>query len=178
MKRWQKILACLLAVLLLLLLAGFLLPRHARVKRTLTMRASPGAVFERISTLRHWPEWTAWTTHRFPDLTYRFEGPAQGVGATLIATGKSSGDGTVRLLSADPERGVTYELDFNHGTQRFQGRLSWEATGPLLRVVWELDADLGQNPMKRWGGLFLGNLMGGDMGDGLARLRSQLESPP
>ena len=75
--RWRRWLLRGLVVLATLLAAGFLLPHPARVIRTITLRAPPEAVFERLATLRHWPEWTAWTTNRFPDLIYRFDGPAQ-----------------------------------------------------------------------------------------------------
>ena len=173
--RWRRWLLRVLAVLTTLLAAGWLLPRQARVIRTMTMRAAPEAVFERVATLRRWPEWTAWTTNRFPDLVYRFTGPESGVGATLIATGQSSGDGTVTLTRAVPAEGVAYTLDFNHGTQRFDGAIDFANTPEGLRVTWTLTADLGGNPLKRWGGLAMGTLMGGDMKEGLAKLKVQVE---
>ena len=43
-------------------------------------------------------------------------------------------------------------------------------------VTWTLDADLGRNPVKRWAGLALGALMGGDMEKGLANLKRELET--
>ena len=173
--RWPRWVAGVLSLLALLLAVGFLLPRHAQVTRAITLRAKPEAVFERVATLRRWAEWTAWTTNRFPDLTYRFEGPAQGVGATLVAVGKSSGDGTVKITRAVPTEGVAYTLDFNHGTQLFDGVISFANSPDGLRVTWTLTTDLGTNPLKRWAGLAMGTLMGGDMENGLAKLKAQVE---
>lgn len=175
MKAWKKLARGMAVLLVLLLLAGFLLPRHAHVTRTITLRAAPEGVFERVATVRRWPEWTAWTTNRFPDLVYRFEGPERGVGATLVAAGKSSGDGTVKITRAAPAEGIAYTLDFNHGTQLFDGVISFANSPDGLRVTWTLTADLGANPLKRWAGLALGTLMGGDMKDGLTKLKAQVE---
>ena len=175
MKAWKKLALGMAVLLTVLLLVGCLLPRHAQVTRSMTLRAAPETVFERVATLRRWPEWTAWTTNRFPDLVYRFEGPEQGVGAILIAAGKSSGDGTVKITRAVPAEGVTYTLDFNHGSQLFDGLIGFTNSPDGLRVTWTLTTDLGANPVKRWAGLAMGSLMGGDMAEGLAKLKTQVE---
>ena len=176
MKRWKKWLGALAAVLLALVAAGFLLPARQTVTRHITTTAPPAQWFPHLATLKRWPEWTAWNTNRFPDLTLRFEGPDTGVGATMIAAGQSSGDGTVRITDADPARGIAYVLDFNHGTQIFDGAFRGTNTPGGFLVTWTLDADLGGNPVKRWVGLALGSLMGGDMEQGLANLKRELET--
>ena len=175
-RRWLRWLAGALGLAVLGLAAGLLLPDRARITRSITLRAPPEAVFERVANLHRWPEWTAWTTNRFPDLVYRFDGPAQGVGATLIAAGKSSGDGTVRIIRAVPEAGVDYTLDFNHGTQEFDGTLHYASVSDGLRLTWTLEARLGGNPLKRWAGLAMETLMAEDMETGLARLKAQVEA--
>ena len=142
------------------------------------MRATPSALFPLLATLKRWPEWTPWNTNRFPDLTMRFEGPDSGVGATMVASGKSSGDGTVKITDADPARGLTYTLDFNHGAQLFTGAIRFTNAADSLLVTWTLDAELGRNPVKRWAGLALDTLMGGDMEKGLANLKQAVESHP
>ena len=142
------------------------------------MRATPESLFPPIATLKRWPEWTAWNTNRFPDMTMRFEGPATGMGATMIAAGKSSGDGTVIITAADPATGITYTLDFNHGTQIFTGAIRHTNTPNGLRVAWKLEAELGHNPVKRWAGLAMNLLMGGDMEKGLENLKRAVESRP
>ena len=177
--RWfNRIVPSLLALLVLCIGIGFFLPAKRHIEHSIVVRGKPEAVFNLVATLKRWPEWTAWTTNRFPDMTLRFEGAESGVGATMIAAGKSSGDGIVKIVEADPASGIAYTLDFNHGMQLFAGTIRYTNTPDGLRVTWTLDADLGVNPLKRWAGLAMGSLMGGDMEHGLAKLKAQVEEKP
>ncbi len=176
MKRWKKFLLGLLALILVFLIIGFFLPSHCRIEKNLVMNTSPEAVFARVDTLKRWPEWTAWTTNRFPDMKIKFEGPESGVGAMMIAKGKSSGNGMVKITRAESTKGIWYDLDFEHGRQIFQGAIILEPTETGLKATWSLETDMGANPVKRWAGLFLNKLMGGDMARGLANLKKQVES--
>lgn len=175
MKLWKKLLLGLLALLVLGIGIGFFLPAKQQIARSIVVRGKVEEVFNFLATLKHWPDWTAWTTNRFPDMTLRFEGAESGVGAKMIAAGKSSGDGTVTIVEADPTSGIAYTLDFNQGMQVFAGAIRYTNTPDGLRVTWTLDAELGVNPLKRWAGLGMGSLMGADMEHGLAKLKVQVE---
>ncbi len=175
MKLWKKLLLGLLALLVLCIGIGFFLPAKQQIERSIIVRGKAEEVFHVLVSLKRWPTWTAWTTNRFPDMTLRFEGPESGVGAKMIAAGKSSGDGTVTIVEADPTSGIAYALDFNHGMQVFAGAIRYTNTSDGLGVTWTLDADLGVNPLKRWAGLGMGSLMGGDMEHGLAKLKIHVE---
>ena len=177
MKLWKKLLLGLAVCIGLFILVGFLLPTRAHVERSVVMRAKPEAVFPRIASLKRWPEWTAWTTNRFPDMTLRFKGPDSGVGAVMVAAGKSSGDGKVTITRAEVTKGVGYALDFNHGTQIFQGAITFESVGDDLKVVWSYEAELGANPLKRWAALAFDALMGSDLETGLWNLKRRAEEP-
>lgn len=178
MKYWIKLIFVLLGLVILFMAGLFFLPARQRVERSIVVRSQPEAVFNFVGSLKRWPEWTAWTTNRFPDLTTRFEGSDAGVGATMVAAGKSSGDGTVKITAADPATGIAYTLDFNHGTQVFTGAIRCTNTSSGLRVTWTLDAELGANPLKRWAGLAMDRLMGGDMEQGLTNLKRRMEAAP
>ena len=175
MKRWKKLSLALVVLIALFIIIGFFLPSHCRVERTLTIRAPEEALFSRVSALKRWPEWTAWTTNRFPDMKVRFEGSESGVGAVMIAEGKSSGNGVVNIVRADVVKGVWYDLDFEHGTQIFHGAITFERISAGLKVTWTLETDMSANPLKRWAGLILDQLMGSDMEKGLRNLKEQTE---
>ena len=175
MRLVKKLLLGLLVLTAGLAVIGWFMPAKRQVARNIVLRGKTEEVFSRIATPRRWPEWTAWTTNRFPDMTLRFEGAESGVGAKMIAAGKSSGNGIVKIVEADPASGIAYTLDFNHGMQLFTGAIRYTNTPDGLRVTWTLDADLGVNPLKRWAGLAMGSLMGGDMEHGLAKLKVQVE---
>ena len=174
-RQLKRIALGLLVLLVLCIGIGFFLPAKQQIERSIIVRGNAGEVFNLVATLKRWPDWTAWTTNRFSDMTLRFEGAESGVGAMMIAAGKSSGDGTVKIVGADPTSGIAYTLDFNHGMQVFAGAIRYTNTPDGLRVMWTLDADLGMNPLKRWAGLGMGSLMGGDMGHGLAKLKVYVE---
>lgn len=176
MKLWKKLVLGFFGLIILLGLLGFLLPSRQRIERGIVIRGKSADVFAFVATLKRWPEWTAWTTNRFPDLTMRFEEPETGVGATMIAVGKSSGDGTVKITSAHPTNGIRYTLDFNHGTQVFDGAIRYTNVADGLQVIWTLEGDMGANPLKRWGGLAMESLMSGDMEQGLVRLKQKVET--
>ena len=176
MKLWKKLLLGLLALVVLLVVVGFFLPSRTRVERSLNMRATSAAVFPRVATLMRWPEWTAWTTNRFPDMQTRFSGAPSGVGAVMMAEGKSSGNGTVTITRAELTKGVWYDLDYEHGTQLFRGSITFDTVNEGMKVTWLIETDMGGNPFKRWAGLILDKLMGSDMSTGLVNLKKQVES--
>ncbi len=178
MRRWKKFLLAAFGFCIALIVASCFLPSQRHVVRAIVIRGEAQHVFASIATLKRWPEWTAWTTNRFLNMTMRFEGPDSGVGATMIAVGKSSGDGTVKIIAADLNRGIDYTLDFNHGAQLFAGGIHYTNTPDGLRVTWTLDAALGRNPLKRWAGLAMERLMSGDMEKGLSNLKQTMEARP
>ena len=175
MKRWKKWLLALAALLLVLTAIGFVLPPCQTVERRITTTATPAQLFPKLATLQRWPDWTAWNTNRFQDMTMRFEGPESGTGSIMHAHGKSSRNGTVTITRAEPREGVWYDLDFENGTQIFHCAITYAPQGNGLAVTWRLEACLGRNPFKRWAGLALGSLMGSDLETGLAQLVKQAE---
>ena len=108
-------------------------------------------------------------------MTLIFDGPDSGIGAVMVAAGKSSGDGKVTITRAEPANGIAYELDFNHGTQVFQCAITFESHEDNLKVVWSYEANLGRNPLKRWAALAFDSLMGSDLEAGLANLKHLAE---
>lgn len=175
MIRWKKWLLALCALLLGFTSVGFLLPQCQVVERRIFTTTTPERLFPQLTTMKRWPEWTAWNTRRFPDMTLRFEGPASGTGAIMHAQGKSSGNGTVTITRTELPKGIWYDLDFENGTQIFRCAITYTPQGNGLAVVWRLEACLGRNPLKRWAGLALGSLMGGDMQTGLTQLIQHAE---
>lgn len=159
-----------------LVLIGFLLPQTYHVERSLIIRAKPEQIHAQVDNLKQWPEWTAWTVARFPDMKIRFEGPESGEGAIYYWEGKQTGAGKLKLTASDPAKGVRYDLDFENGKYLSKGGLAYEATADGTRVTWSNDGDLGGNPINRWFGLMMDRMMGPDFATGLKNLQSRLET--
>lgn len=176
--RWKKWILALSGVLIVFTAIGFLLPQCQTVERHISTTAAPERLFTQLSTLKRWPLWTAWNTNRFPDMTMNFEGSDSGAGAIMKARGKASGNGTVYITRAVMREGVWYDLDFENGTQIFHCAITYSPQENNLVVTWRVEACLGRNPFKRWAGLAVDSLMGGDMETGLRQLIQQAEGAP
>ena len=175
MKLLVKLLLGLVALVVLLLVIGFFLPGSYRVERSATINAKPEKIFPLINSLKRWPDWSAWNTTRYPDMTYNYTGPETGVGAESAWTGKSSGTGKMKLTKSDPAKGIEYDLDFENGQYLSTGALSFEPAGESTKVVWTTQGDL-SGPVGHWMGLCMDRFMGPDFETGLANLKAKAEA--
>lgn len=176
MKLARRVILGLVVVPVLVVLGSFLLPSSYRVERSLLMKAKPDAVFEQVNRLKHWPEWTAWTVEKYSDMQVSFSGPEAGVGAVYSWTGKSSGNGTLKVTAAEPGRSVSYSLDFENGKHVSTGALTIEPQGDGVLVRWHNAGELGANPVNRIFGLMMDRMMGPDFEEGLRKLKRRVES--
>jgi hypothetical protein len=178
MKALKRIALVLLIIPILLLVAAFLLPSKYRVTRTVAMKATADAIFAQVNMLKTWPEWTAWTKARYPDMRISFSGPEAGVGATYNWDGKSTGQGTLTITKSEPGRGIGYDMAFEHGKFKSQGGILIEPAGDQMNVTWTNEGELRSNPINRYFGLMMDKMMGPDFEQGLRNLKQRVEAPP
>src|SRR5688572_27579762 len=101
----------LVALAVVLTAVGFLLPSRQRITRSVEVKAPVSAVFPLINNLKG--GWTQWNPFVSPDdKTYQisYSGPEEGVGASRAWDGETTGEGKMKILRADPTRGVDYEV--------------------------------------------------------------------
>lgn len=175
MKWFKRIVAILAALVVIFLLVGFLLPGRYQVKRQTVIKASSGAVYESISDLTTWPEWTAWNKTRYPDMQVSFDGRPGRVGASYSWEGSTSGKGKLVLVEVDPESGVVFKLEFEDGQFVCDGSILFEEEGDDQRVTWTMNGELGANPINRYFGLMMDGMMGPDFETGLKQLKARAE---
>ena len=175
MKTSRKVLLIVLLIPIVLAIVSLFLPSHYRVVRRLQINARPEVVFTNINTLKTWPEWTAWTVERYPDMKISFAGPESGAGAIYTWEGKSSGSGLLKLTRSDPDKSIAYDLDFEHGKYVSRGAIGLEPSGNSVKVTWTNEGDLGRNPVSRYFGLFMDKFMGPDFEKGLQNLKQRVE---
>lgn len=176
MKALKKILVIILLVPILLLLGSLFLPSTYRVERSLIMQAKPEAVFPYLNTLTKWPDWTPWTVTKYPDMKISFEGPEAGVGAIYSWEGKSTGQGTLKLTRSEPDKGLSYDLAFDHGKLLSTGVIHIEPLGEGVKVTWSNEGDLGRNPVSRYFGVMMDRMIGPDFEQGLRNLQKKVEA--
>jgi hypothetical protein len=174
MKILLKILGGLAAVVLLLVLAAFFLPRQYRVERSLVMKAKPEAVHAQVADLRAWKTWGAWQ-ERDPGMKLTYSEKPTGVGAWSQWESKSEGNGKMTITTQTPTK-VVYDLEFPDMGMTSKGfiELAPEAAG--TKVTWVDAGDLGMNPMSRWFGFLAADkVVGGDFERGLANMAKLVE---
>lgn len=176
----QIVLGALIAVALVILGLGALLPRGWHVERSIMIHAPPSAVHAWVSDLRHWPRWAQWnSTALFPQ--NRVGDPSAGPGATLTWTGTRPGSneetrGTVRIVESDPARGVAFEIQVQDEPPS-SAALRYEPGPGVTLVQW---TDRGRLPPVV-GGLLLDEYqqrLGRHMEQGLTRLKDLVERGP
>jgi len=175
MKILRRILVVLGVLLFVLIAVSQLLPSTYHVERSVTIQAKPEAIHPWINNLKKWPEWSAWTAAKDPTLVYSYEGPEEGVGAISKWEAKKMGQGEMSLTETDPQKGLKFDLSFDHGKYRSKGTFTFEPAGDATKVVWGMDGEISRNPMDRYFSLLMDKMIGPDFEEGLANLKKKAE---
>lgn len=173
---WKKILGGVIAVIILVLAAGLLLPSKTHIERSSEIHATPSAVFAYLNDFHKFNLWSPWAKLD-PNTQYTFSGPDQGVGAKMVWNSKHSnvGNGQQQIMISEPDRRVQTALNFGDmGTAYANFDLA--ASGANTRVTWSFDQDNGYNILGRYFGLMMDKFIGKDYEQGLVNLKSVVES--
>jgi len=175
----MRMLGTLGLILLAIVVAGvagaYLLPRHVIVERDTLIAAPPEVVFPHVNALRAFGAWSPWGVHD-PGMEVSFSGPEAGVGNAMTWSSDHPrvGSGRQEIVASVENESVRTALDFGDmGTAEAWWILTPESGG--TRLVWGLDADMGNGPIGRWMGLFMDTWIGNDYENGFVRLRSVIE---
>ncbi len=171
----KKILLGVVAVIVLLVLAGFLMPGQVHVERSVVVSAPPAAVFPHLCDFEASQKWSPWAT-RDEDLQNDYTGTPCTVGHknTWKSEHPQVGNGSQAITAIEKDEMVATALDFGeNGTADAQFTLVPEGEG--TKVTWGFDMNAGMNPIARWMGLFMDGWIGPDYEKGLANLKAQVE---
>ena len=174
MKLALKIVAYLIGAVVLLLLAGFLLPSGYSAQRSVTINAPVDKVYPLVANVKAWTQWTVWN-QRDPNMQLSYSGPDSGVGAKWAWKSKSEGNGAMEFTAAEPNKRIAYAFQME-GMSPSPGDIKFESAGNGTKVTWFMSGDAGVNPMMRWFGYFMDRLVGPDFEAGLANLKKIAES--
>lgn len=157
-----------------LLVAFFTLDDTFRVERELEIKASPQAVYDTISDLKTWPEWSVWNKEADPGATWEFTGAESGDTATWTWSGEELGNGELILRDCKPGESIAYDMAFDDGDFNFVGSMTITPSGEGSKVSWVNNGQL-PGAMKLMGP-FIDSLSGPMYEDGLQGLKERLES--
>ncbi len=173
----KKILLGLLVVVVLLIGVAYLLPRRITVTHTAQLASSPDVLFPLVATPMEWPQWSPWNK-RDPDMTITFSGPPTGVGARWDWKSASQGDGFMVFTESMPSVRIGYNLTIIGMGPPSTGTFRFAPNPSGTMVEWSMTADMGNNPLGRWFGLLMPNMLRKDFVEGLAGLDEYAKTQP
>lgn len=175
MKTLKKIFLWILAILAILVIIAYLLPRHYKVERSVYVKADKMQVYSLCCNLSDWKLWAAWTKELDSTAVFEYTGPDCQVGAAQKWSGKVMGTGEMTITDIQPGQLIAYDLSFQQGKYLSKGELIFEPAGDSVKVTWNDKGDLGYNPMNRYMGLMMDRMMGPDFQKGLEKLKMVAE---
>ncbi|MEL6536843.1 MAG: GyrI-like domain-containing protein [Bacteroidota bacterium] len=178
MKIFKRILLTLGALVALLLIIGFLLPREVSVSRSSVIAAPQWQVFTPVADLTQWNQWAKWNMLD-PEMQIKWGQVKMGEGASYSWTSEhpNVGNGAMRISEVKGMDKLLMDMDFDGqggATSSFVLTQVPEGTG----VTWTIDMDMGPGPIGRWMGLLMDQWVGADFEEGLANLGSYVASAP
>lgn len=171
------ILAALLAIYLILCLAG---PKRIDVTRTATIDAAPATIFSTISDLKTWKEWSAWLKMD-PDATLTFSDKSAGLGASYSWDGEKTGKGTLEIIEAEPNTSMKTKIQFTDWEGHSYGSWKLEPTeNGGTEVSWGIAGDSDIPFLVRGMMMVMGmeKSIAKDFDTGLANLKTYCEALP
>ncbi len=174
----RRLFAVLLAIVILIIVVGFFLPRQVVVERSLVIDQPAEVIFEVLQDFRHFRHWSPWFDRASAD-EVRLEGPPAGAGATLVWADESgSGGGRMWIVSVVPPRRIDLGLELGEMEAEGYFRID-EAAGFGQEVSWGLVLEVGAfDLVGRYIGLMLPVLVGRDYQESLVRLSDYLDQAP
>lgn len=174
MKTTQRILFILLCIALIVISAGFLLPRKVHVERSLMMSASTKNIFRQINVLKNWEKWSPWM-QMDSAIQMGFSGPESGVGAECFwkSHDKNVVNGSIAIISSASYDSILVIMDFGK-KGKLSGKFLLLDTNQRTKVTWSVESNLGTNPISRWFGLLSDHMIGPDLERGLFNLNEIL----
>lgn len=172
----QKLLYGVGALLALLIIIGFALPRTHSIEVSEEIDAHPATVFALLNDFRRFALWSPLAATD-PNVRILYSGNNRGVGSTMTWDGAVVGSGTQTITDSRPFEHVAIVMSPGEpGESR-----SWfdlvPGTGTTI-VTWGFEADYGMNIVGRYFAAMLGSIVARDYQNGLLELKELAESLP
>jgi hypothetical protein len=164
----------LIALLVIFMGGAYTLPGEAVVERQITIAAPPAKVFEIVSDLRRFKDFSPWAEID-PGLSYTFEGPETGIGQKMSWTSDNPelGSGSQTVVDYQPNTRFATTLDFGEMGDAI-AYFNFMPVANDTKVTWGFKSLL-RNPLERWTGLLFDRWIGADYEKGLAKLKALAE---
>lgn len=178
MRSFIELLLAVVIVIIVVLLIGLFLPGggHGHVERSIIIERPASHVFDVLNSYKRFNEWSPWAK-KDPEASYSFSGPTDGQGALMTWSGSQEvGSGRWEILESTPTSTVKMIHSVSGGRTAtvLYDIASTDNLG--VKVTWNYNVELGNNPIERIKGRYLDSSIGGDYQYGLMRLKALIES--
>lgn len=159
-------------------LGGFLLPKQMEVERSALIESDPATVFEYVNSLEKFHRWSPWADMD-PNMQLDFFGPEHGVGSSMSWSSQVSqvGKGVQRITISEPPQRVVAVLEFD-GQSSSEVEFELTPEDNQTKVTWRYRVKFDSNPVSRYVGLALDDVLGPHYERGLEKLEHLVESLP
>ncbi|MBT8098582.1 MAG: SRPBCC family protein [Gammaproteobacteria bacterium] len=172
----QKLLYAIGGLIVVLIVIGLALPRHARVVSEIRIDAYPATVFSLANDFRRVRLWST-LVEADPNARILFSGPSRGEGAAMAWDGQVIGSGTQLIVNSEPHTLIETTINPGEpGEARTRFEVVAEAGETFVR--WTFEADYGFNLVGRYFALMAAGIIRRDHNNGLENLRELAESLP
>ena len=177
MKLVKILLGVIVALALLFVIGGMLLPSEQHVERSVVLKAEPARVFSLVNDFREFNKWSPWAAYDPEGTRYEFSGPATGVGSKMSWSSEhpNVGSGTQEIVDSQPNTMVKSKLMFEGFDTPAYASFIIEPADGGTRLTWTFDSKL-DNMVGRYMGLMMDEWVGGDYERGLASLKELAET--
>lgn len=171
-----KIIGIILLVLIVLFLAvAFFLPSKSHMEESIVINKPASLIFKQVNNFKNWAAWSPFQAAD-PQMAATYEGPEQGVDATMRWTSPKNGNGYMTIIESVPYERVVSTLDFGMPGTTNTFLLKEEQGG--TKVTWIVDVSQLPYPMGRYIGLMISGSMKGVFIQGLEKLKEVTEAMP
>jgi effector-binding domain-containing protein len=169
-----------IGIILLILVAIFLivalfLPSTTYMEESIVINKPASLIYKQVNNFRNWAAWSPFQAAD-PEMAVTYEGPENGVDATMRWTSKKSGDGYMTIIESVPYEKVVSTLDFGMAgtTNIFELKEDNGAT----TVKWGVNISQLGYPMGRYIGMMMPGMMKPVFIQGLEKLKEVTEAMP
>lgn len=165
-----------LALIVLLVVVGFLLPSSASVEREVLIDNHRATVFALLNDFRQIEKWSPKTAHD-PNSRVQFQGPRRGTGASISWDSQLRGHGTETITESIPHELVAME-SVTDGGASLRSRFKLSEGDGGTHLLWTIERDFGANIVGRYAVLFLDGLVGAARLPDIENLKSMADALP
>lgn len=171
MKKFLRIIMWILFFFALAITVSYFFPRIVEIKRSAVIEAPAKVVFAQINDLHSWEKWAKWNQID-PDMKIKYinNGVGEQAGYAWESDHQKVGNGKLIITTSVPYDSIVATLNFAGQGDAESVFYFDEQSDSTTLVVWKLRYDVGFNPVARWMGLVMGNIVGPNFRESLENL--------